>query len=238
MMKMLVLDSAKLCEAAYSPDLGKKPIVMGNYIIEPEDMIESGNAKGFVTKHNNWVDVVVAGTNDFRDAFRDAQIHMIYHPIFGLVHAGINSEYESLKPMILDKIKHGDRVLFHGHSLGGGIVVQGAADVSLIKGVHTLSCITFGQPMIFGSDRFKGLNLLRIRNPKDRVPQQPTRWARYVYKRATGISVAPYMHVGDECWLTPDGKEEPTWWPWQYRLHGIKDYIKGVREYYHERLAG
>lgn len=215
--------SAELCALAYL-----------DHKHHPGAAIWSDNTYGFIHRHKGTrkVDIVIRGTDDPLDAIKDAMMHQVDVPYYGLIHAGSHGEWVKLQPAINSLLRDGDIVTFHGHSLGGMVATEGTACYAEAYGA---TAVTFGQPMVFGADNHKWdhLDIIRVRNPKDRVPLQPTRWAAWLYKRGCrkiGLdnfadAVAPYKHIGKVVWT---GKGESYVWPWQYQNHPIKKYIEAL----------
>lgn len=216
-----ILSAACQCEAAYPDD-------DGNSRQPKKERMESGNVYGYAHRSGGYLNLVFRGTDDPMDAFRDAQIEQVDDQLFGLCHYGALHEWRRLRPQVMKRIVKGDKVKVRGHSLGGMLAVLCTAELYHLGSLaSSIECITFGQPKVFGADNDKwdDLPLTRVRNAKDRVPDQPSFWARWAYRRAFGNSVPPSKHIGKVVWTS--GRPQPPW-PGSISGHGITKHIEAL----------
>jgi predicted lipase len=172
---------------------------------------------GFVAQATNG-DAILAlrGTVTDADAVQDAEIRQTPYELaagYGSVHRGFDTIYRALSPQILpllNGLSGVSRVLFAGHSLGGGLSTLAVPDVitntslqprpSLPMLHYNLASPRVGDPKF--ADMMNG-NLVptfRIVNTEDIVPDAPPSVVGGLVYKHVGVPVdftAQYGSVGD-----------------------------------------
>ncbi len=164
--------------------------------------------------------VVIAGSYDFTDWLKNAEIHKRKGPLGCYVHGGILDCYEKIQHALRIALKGCTSVIFGAHSQGGGISIMAAADFWQ-KGFTVPAVYTFGAPMI-ASQGFKtayigtGIETWRIVVGSDGVPTLPP--------------IGDFHHCGTGVFFDPHGKPlkkrvGPGWKIWRYLWDFIDDHL-------------
>jgi hypothetical protein len=183
----------------------------------------------YVCMMDDTLSITFRGTESGRDVLTDLNCILVELPLenvkdseYPCVHWGFHNQFEELKPD-LDKILKDyydssatieKRVVFSGHSLGGGLATISAVNYAYLYRDIVVDCVTFGSPRV-GNPKFveyfnKGINKsYRFVNDNDPIPCLPTAWR--------------YKHVKGCKWIHNDKiKEEITAWRgWRF----IKNYL-------------
>lgn len=192
----------------YRPD---KQIVISHFREE--------NINGYTFERKGTVYVVIAGTDDIKDAVADAKFiskRLSGESYFTRVHTGFYNSYEKIEQHIVKAASENKPVILAGHSLGGAIATIAAYKLSSIG--KNVTCVTFGSPRVGGYLFTKKYNKLVKKS------------YRFVYKNdaVTRVPTAGlfYFHVNKE--LQSKGKSffsyfgSPT-------DHYIDKYINGIK---------
>lgn len=182
---------------------------------------DEGKSRGFIRKTWSLTLISIAGTQDWEDAWKDAQVEHV--PFMGGgVHRGVHGEYEVVWPRIKNEVRIDKPVFVTGHSLGAGIATLVAASLRDELGVVP-RVVTYGS-LAPGDGRFAAKydelvpNTIRVVHAWDIVPRWPKgcRW----------------RHVGQELHLTDRGRRLPPIVGWLKRLLYFKkilaEDLKGV----------
>jgi len=97
-----------------------------------------------------------------------------------------NLYIQNVKKTILRNIPKGSKIVFAGHSLGGMISQQAAADEELKSTYEILNTITFGSPLIDGFDR-EG-TVRRLGDVKDHIPYMSISTVLNIFWQSLGIN--------------------------------------------------
>lgn len=149
-------------------------------------------------KEGGRIIVAFRGTEKFRDLMTDIDSRTMHFSFGGKdvdVHEGFLSAYGSVREQILDMIKKGKKVVFCGHSLGGGLATIAAFDFKTnVNKKAEVGCWTYGSPRV-GKKSFvsafneSGVTSHRFVNIGDPIPEVPIAESGFIHvdaKREVG----------------------------------------------------
>jgi hypothetical protein len=164
----------------------------------------------------NGVDIIVnRGSQNWRDWVRNLEALPIKDPNIGWIHAGMNVGSIDLVSWVA--VNCGPKVVFTGHSLGGGRCRQDCARLAH-AGAPALQCCVFGAPRSLFPD---GCQILRdsptllqsYRNMTDPIPTVPTILPEWSHPDQWVSLSAPADPGDDDVW---------------FRFHHSRQYIAGL----------
>lgn len=211
--------------------------------------IARDGAEGYVFGNRFDCMIVCRGTepNQWNDIKADANAWTVVSEV-GRVHSGFHTEVNELWPLLEQQIKENQRPMwFSGHSLGGAMAAVCAVrcKISPIPS-NPQAIFSFGAPRVGDKSYTSFLKVKHYRwvNNNDIVPRVPPRWLGY-------------RHMGQEIYINRRGRISSlrSWfrvrdrflgllaslrlWKLDYFSdHSMVDYIKHVRSYYEDELAG
>jgi predicted lipase len=142
------------------------------------------DSQGYMIWKSNTIYITFRGTKDIHDVIDaiDIRPKKLMRDIY--VHTGFSEQFFSIEPKITQDIKDVmlsfpiERIIFTGHSMGGGMAAIAAAYyASMFKYIH-ITCHTFGIPLI-GNNEFvkwfeRGVDeCIRLEIEEDLVPYVP-----------------------------------------------------------------
>jgi fermentation-respiration switch protein FrsA (DUF1100 family) len=186
--------AARLSEAVYSEhdfrNLRSVPgIQVSFYMKDGPDDLDFGEADPTAGGEQvAWI--VFAGSESAADW--KGNINMLLSPaghgLPGKVHKGIAKQWAAARGEVYKhfselKKKGVRRVIFTGHSLGGGLAMMGAMEAKKKHEQFTVEIITFGAPVIGNNDyvrymntKFSGGLMTRVVNENDPIPCSAPSW--------------------------------------------------------------
>jgi triacylglycerol lipase len=160
---------------------------------------------------DNTLIIAFKGTTTEDEWVTNLDLKLVSMGNMGKVHQGFYEYfYETLKAKIVDLVKNttNERVIFTGHSRGGGLATISALYIAVHFPHKQVECITFGSPKI-GDERFKTFfnryvsSSKRFVNRGDKITKMPP-----------SKLFGNYVHVTPKTIITSD----------YYASHSIKTY--------------
>ncbi|KAM9980767.1 hypothetical protein ACTFIY_003066 [Dictyostelium cf. discoideum] len=161
-------------DTVYGPITGNEYLQLDGKCMEWEIIIDSSGMDIWKSKFSNTVVVSFKGTSSIEDLKSDFDIkyskcNLIVNSGLGgcgNIRNGFQEKYNEINSLLLSTIKKLDQqydIYFTGHSLGGSIALLASLDYVTnhndLNIIHTINCITFGQPSIGDSEFNKFANL-------------------------------------------------------------------------------
>ncbi|KAN0018273.1 hypothetical protein ACTFIU_010887 [Dictyostelium citrinum] len=163
---------AYFSDTVYGPITGNEYLQLNGECMEWEIIVDHSGMDIWKSKFSNTIIVSFKGTGSIEDLKTDFDIK--YTPCYlvnrdlggcGMVHNGFQEKYYEIDSLLLSTIKKLDQqydIYFTGHSLGGSIALLASLDYvtnhNEIKIIHSINCITFGQPSVGDADFNKFTN--------------------------------------------------------------------------------
>ncbi len=157
---------------------------------------------GFIAESQDRIIVVFRGTRTFKDNESDQDLYQVPYPFVknaGKTHRGFTCIYQSTRDKLISEINKfstSKKLLVAGHSLGGGLAVLAALDISVNTGFKTPFVYTYGSPRV-ADPVFASLfnqtvkNSNRIYNLHDIIPTLPDK----AYSPPFTLNGLYYRHV-------------------------------------------
>ncbi|QRG65136.1 lipase family protein [Brevibacillus choshinensis] len=141
---------------------------------------------GYIAESKEDIVVTFRGTRTFDDNESDQDLYQVPYPYVknaGKTHRGFTCIYESTRNelmSVMKKLPASKRLLVAGHSLGGGLAVLAALDISVNTKFKKPVVYTYGSPRVGDpsfATRFNQSvkNSIRIFNVHDIIPTLPAR---------------------------------------------------------------
>lgn len=139
---------------------------------------------GFIAESKDTIVVAFRGTRTFNDNESDQDLFQVPYPFVpktGKTHRGFTCIYQSMRDTLIQQIKtlsKSKKLFIAGHSLGGGLAVLAALDVTVNTKFKHPFVYTYGSPRVgdpeFAS-RFNQIvkKSIRIANVHDIIPTLP-----------------------------------------------------------------
>lgn len=188
-------ESAKLARDAYQDSAYNFSTYSAKYRVELFPLPKSSGQVLFLTDklaRRQIISIRGTETKLAKSVLTDAEYGKQLDPKLGIyVHAGFQKAVRELYDSVALKLDSADSIRITGHSLGGALAVLLTYYLS-VDGYKLEPTVTFGQPKVTnrqGTEKFKGVRLLRIINSKDPVAYVPP--LSYV----TTLN-SPYQHAG------------------------------------------
>lgn len=184
---------------------------------------KTGNAQGIIVEFGEYLWIILAGTNDFKDVLEDLDCAPINHSFLGGISKGFG-EYADASLAVVEPLIEGTkkRLVLVGHSLGGPDA-QFLLAIFAQTGYLVEGCITFNSPrgwisgVHFESLGLQSLNIIHGTDVISKLPSWGTR-------------------PGQDVFLSSTGKELPTqamarfWPPWQPIIDWWRDHEETGRQ--------
>jgi predicted lipase len=160
--------------------------------------------------------IAVAGTQDWEDVWKDAQVERARYLKRFEVHRGFHDEYDVVWRTVRENLSYGKPVYVTGHSLGGAIATLLATSIKHHYDI-TPKVATFGSPTVaepayaqFFDDYIE--SSIRVVHAWDIVP----RWPRG----------RTWLHVSKELHLSDTGRRIPAVEGWLRKLLYWREVLK------------
>lgn len=231
--KKNIIDIAKLCSISYFNqefmnktfeemdciNLNDNRFVIKKCIKSPKLFSSSKCCQVYIYDFENTVCICFRGTESIDDMITNLKLNQekLILPNFNqgyypCVHSGFLEQFDSVKDLISKEINLKKKIIFCGHSLGGGIASIASLYYSYLFDNLNFCCITFGAPRA-GNYLFSRLfdyridKCFRFINDKDPIPEIISFW---LYEHTKGY----YLLQN-----TDNIKQELTWYEY------FKEYV-------------
>ncbi|KAN0003144.1 hypothetical protein ACTFIZ_009288 [Dictyostelium cf. discoideum] len=164
---------AYFSDTVYGPITGNEYLQLNGECMEWEIIVDSSGMDIWKSKFSNTIVVSFKGTGGIEDLKTDLDIKytkcnlMVNGGGCGSIRNGFQEKYNEINSLLLSTITKLDQqydIYFTGHSLGGSIALLASLDYvtnhkEVNNIIHSINCITFGQPSIGDVDFNKFANL-------------------------------------------------------------------------------